>query len=411
MASLCCRSTERRRAANGCLPSCLWLLLALLSVYAANAADDTENRSRLEALGRQIGDLRQGLTTDRKHYSELQSQLAGVEKRLASLSRTNDEMRQDLGRQRQSLARLGLRRDALEERLAAQKKVLRRQFRGRFLISRQGGPLRLILADSGSIPRGRLMVYYDYIQQGIRDKLLAAEQTRDRLSRVENELLDRQARIQTLLADQELMLVDEQQKKNQRQQLLAQLNAAIAGKQATLEHALNDQHRLQKLLDGLQQGEQTEIFSEPLEKPAYTRQKTRQKRVFSEQKKALPWPLRGKVVAHFGRRRTKLGLRWRGVMIASPAGNAVHAVFAGKVVFADWFRGFGLLMIVDHGQGYMTLYGHNQRLDKRSGEQVAQGETIARVGSSGGMSRSALYFELRFQGRPQDPLRWFVRRG
>ncbi len=413
MGSHCFRWTERgRRAARSrLLTGCALSVLLITSGTLSGAADRAASEQRLEVLKRQIVDLRQGLVSDKKSYDALQKLLAEVEKRLAGIARARDDLRQGLRQQRRNLARLGLQRQALDERLLAQRQSLRRQFKARFLISRQGGPLRLILDDSGSIPRGRLMVYYDYIQRQISDQLMAARQTRDRLAVVEDELRDSQARLQSLLDEQERMLSEEQQRKAERTRLLAQLDAAIASKQASLAQALDDQRRLQALLDGLQQGERHRRPDKPSAKPAPARREDAPVLAFASQKAALPWPLHGKVVAHFGRRRTKMGLRWRGVMIASEPGKAVQAVYAGKVIFADWFRGFGLLIIIDHGEGYMTLYGHNQRLEKRDGEQVAQGETIAHVGSTGGLSRSALYFEVRHHGRPEDPLRWFTRRG
>src|SRR5690606_30440571 len=124
----------------------------------------------------------------------------------------------------------------------------------------------------------------------------------------------------------------------------------------------------------------------------------------------LDWPVQGSLAAHYGSRRAVGDLTWRGVLIRAPLGAEVRAVSYGRVAFADWLRGFGLLLIVDHGDGYMTLYGHNQGLYKEVGEWVDTGEVIAAVGDGDGQGEAGLYFELRQQGRPVNPVPWIARR-
>jgi septal ring factor EnvC (AmiA/AmiB activator) len=114
----------------------------------------------------------------------------------------------------------------------------------------------------------------------------------------------------------------------------------------------------------------------------------------------------GRLAAGFGERREVGDLRWRGAFITAPANRDVHAVAHGRVAFADWLRGFGLLIIIDHGDDYMTLYGHNQSLYKAVGDTVAPGDVIASVGDTGGMDRNGVYFELRHKGEPQNPQNW-----
>jgi septal ring factor EnvC (AmiA/AmiB activator) len=120
----------------------------------------------------------------------------------------------------------------------------------------------------------------------------------------------------------------------------------------------------------------------------------------------LKWPAQGRMVHHFGAYREQGALRWNGVLIAAPPGSPVRAVHHGRVVFADWMRGFGNLIIVDHGGGYMSLYGHNESLLKGPGDWVRGGETLATSGNSGGQSQAGLYFEIRHKGTPVNPARW-----
>jgi len=128
---------------------------------------------------------------------------------------------------------------------------------------------------------------------------------------------------------------------------------------------------------------------------------------FASARGKLPWPVNGRLLARFGETRgDDARTKWDGVMISASSGSQVHAVHGGRVVFADWLRGAGLLVILDHGNGYLSLYGHNQSLLKKPGDVVKAGEAISTVGTSGGQDTPALYFAIRQQGRPTDPSQW-----
>ena len=131
---------------------------------------------------------------------------------------------------------------------------------------------------------------------------------------------------------------------------------------------------------------------------------------FSRLRGQLALPVRGELTGRFGSPRSDGGLTWKGLFLATKSGESVRAVAAGRVVYADWLRGFGNLLIVDHGEGYMSLYGYNEALLKHIGDEVHSGDTVATVGNSGGSVDSGLYFELRHQGKPIDPLSWVGRR-
>jgi murein hydrolase activator len=127
---------------------------------------------------------------------------------------------------------------------------------------------------------------------------------------------------------------------------------------------------------------------------------------FSRLRGKLAWPVSGQLLARFGEARAG-GVRWDGVLVGTERGTPVKAIGEGRVVYADWLPGLGLLAIVDHGDGYLSLYGHNERLFKAAGEHVGAGDTLAAAGDSGGSSRPELYFEIRKGGKPVDPLPWF----
>jgi septal ring factor EnvC (AmiA/AmiB activator) len=129
---------------------------------------------------------------------------------------------------------------------------------------------------------------------------------------------------------------------------------------------------------------------------------------FATLKGRLRLPVRGELANQFGASREETGVHWKGVFIRSNTGETVHAIADGRVVYADWLRGFGNLLILDHGEGYMSLYANNEGLLRQVGEKVRSGDAIASVGASGGHAESGLYFELRRDGKPFDPMKWTV---
>jgi septal ring factor EnvC (AmiA/AmiB activator) len=182
-------------------------------------------------------------------------------------------------------------------------------------------------------------------------------------------------------------------RQRQRQADLAQLNATIETKDQRLQKLSRDQEELQRLLEVIEQA------VAELEVPA-------EYQAFANARGQMPWPVPGKASNRYGARRAQGSLRWQGLVIPAEEGSEVAAIHHGRVVFADWFRGSGLLLIIDHGDGYMSLYAHNQALLRDVGEWVSAGSAIATVGNSGGRAESALYFEIRENGKPTNPAPW-----
>ena len=195
---------------------------------------------------------------------------------------------------------------------------------------------------------------------------------------------------QTEFAARQSALVKE---RDQRKALIAELDAEAESKSTERGRLSADRQRLEMLL-----AELTRRVSE-LDGSQ-----------FLARKGSLPWPLIGALHSTFGRPRADGRLVWHGMVVAADEGQPVTAVFRGRVIFADWLRGFGLLTIIDHGSGFMTLYGHADSLTKTAGELVESGEVVARAGRSGGQSVSGLYFEVRQKGAARDPLRWLAKR-
>ena len=192
-----------------------------------------------------------------------------------------------------------------------------------------------------------------------------------------------------LLARQQDLLAQRDQRKG----LIAELDAEREDKAVARKRLQADRERLEQLLAELNR-----------------RATTLDGSAFLAGKGSLPWPLQGPIRSTFGRPRADGRLVWHGMVVSAEEGTPIKAVFRGRVIFADWLRGFGLLTIIDHGSGFMTLYGHADSLTKVVGDWVEAGELIARAGRSGGQSKSGLYFEIRQKGTARDPLGWLAKR-
>jgi septal ring factor EnvC (AmiA/AmiB activator) len=185
--------------------------------------------------------------------------------------------------------------------------------------------------------------------------------------------------------------------REERRVLVAKLDAGINDAGAEIARLKGEERRLAELV--VQLGELMAGFPVETDEP------------FVRLKGKLAWPIQGKITGNYGQLRGDGPVRWNGVLLEAAAGTPVRAVYHGRVAFADWLPGLGLLIIVDHGGGYMSLYGHNEALLKESGDWVEPGESIAQVGDTGGQSRPALYFEIRQNGEPVNPHPWIARRG
>ena len=271
--------------------------------------------------------------------------------------------------------------------------------------------LKLLLNQQDPNQIARHLHYYSYISRARADLIrdlkhnLAQLHTLTRQAQEKNSELDR---IKSERISNKRQL---EQEKNQRKSLLTQLSKKIHNQRREISNLQRNEKRLTKLVEQLakilvpklprkptRQHEPSVNTSVPDDSQADT--------AFRRLKGRLNLPVRGELVSHFGGPREDGGALWKGIFIRARSGAEVKAVASGRVVFADWLRGFGNLLILDHGAGYMSLYGNNEALYKQVGESVRAGDTVAAVGNSGGNPDSGLYFELRFQSKPFDPLSW-----
>ncbi|MFI4913725.1 MAG: murein hydrolase activator EnvC family protein [Steroidobacterales bacterium] len=368
------------------------LLLAAAAAGAAGGRSEAE----LKVLRAQIERITQQVSRDALERDRLSRNLRDAEVSLGAA-------RSELGRLRGELADRGERRRALaqqrtqqENALVAERAALSGQLRAAYLLGSQE-PLKLLLNQRDPLRSGRVFVYYQYFGRARAGQIAGIEEHMRRIDALDTDLGSEQRRLADLQDAQQQQLARLERARGERAQVLASLEAQSSSRMQRLARLQAQQADLEKLLREL---------SRSLKGVAPPDNAT----VFGRLRGLLPWPVSGKLVAEFGDRRAT-GVRWEGLVVATERGAPVKAVAGGRVLYADWLPGLGLLVILDHGEGYLSLYGHNDRLYKAAGEQVDSGEVIAASGDTGGRDQPELYFEIRHSGHPVDPRPWFRQRG
>lgn len=372
-------------------------LLAAVTVAPATASadavqDERATREKLEALNRAIEKIESEQRRDEAARDELQAELRDAETDLARLTErvTGIESRIDalvarLAELADEQARLAARRDAQRARVAEE---LRKAW-----ASGGDSSLKLLLNQEDPEALARVLTYYRYIAAARSEALAGFRETLAELSAVEATAAARRDELGTerdaLVARQRELAAA----RDRRREAVAALAASIAERDAQLARLARDAEALEEVLGEI------EAAIRDLAIPANYQP-------FTAARGSMPWPAAGEHANRFGRPRNQGKMRWRGVTINAEAGSTVQAIHHGRVVYADWLRGSGLLLVLDHGEGYMSLYAHNQSLLKDVGDWVTAGTPIATVGASGGRERAALYFEIREGGKPVDPARW-----
>jgi septal ring factor EnvC (AmiA/AmiB activator) len=256
--------------------------------------------------------------------------------------------------------------------------------------------LRLLLSQRDPATLGRLMAYYRYLNEYRAENIDAVIVQIARLDELRQQIAAEEERLQELARERYDELTGLQASRERRSALLAELRKKIAKEGLEVERLAAQEQDLTRLI-----AELSSILSDyPIRSEA----------AFSELRGKLTWPIAGALLHDFGQPRAGGELKWNGVVLAARRGQEVRAVYHGRVAFADWLAGMGLLVIVDHGEGFMTLYGYNETILKNTGDWVAPGDVIATVGESGGQSEASLYFELRRGTKPVNPRQWVTKR-
>ncbi len=381
------------------LPRFLILLLftaLALPAAAAPVLSESERQAKareLERLQQRLEALRAERDAVRGRFERDQKALREVERRIGRTVRELKRLEGKLRARRKRLQALRRQEGALQRKLAAQRELLARQVRAAWMTGRQEY-LKLLLNQEDPARLGRVVVYYRYFNAARKARIDAVRGTLEALARIAGQVREETARLEALrqrtLERQQTLRAD----RRQRRKVVARLQAELRDREQAIAHLQENERRLRAVLEAIEASLTDLLADSEVAQP------------FASRRGKLPWPVDGKVQKLYGKARQRSDLKWNGVRILAREGRTVRAIARGRVAYADWLRGYGLLLILDHGDGYMSLYGQNQSLFKEVGDWVEAGEPVAAVGRSGGQTQSALYFEIRHNGKPTNPLRW-----
>ena len=389
---------SRPGAGGGKRGAGLLLIGALVLPWPA-AADDADER--LEQKKAELRQLRQAadevaaeLDRTRSREESTRQAVFALEEDIAELRRRRNDNRQALEATGERLERLGQRRDELRARIGEHRERLAVYLRTAYRNGRHGYLRQLFGHEDPSRVR-QAVTYLRYLHQARQQAVTRLQNDRERLARVMEALRaerDKRQRLRTELADQKERI---EARLAEREDLLAELAARAQRQQERLAGIRSDQQALKQVIDRLARLRQEGVLLNVGDKH------------MGQLKGDLALPVaEPEVLARYGAQRQGRSLRWRGLLLGAEPGAEVRTIFRGRVAYADRLRGYGLVLIVDHGDGLLSLYAHNRVLYKEVGEWVETGEAVATVGTTGGRSRPATYFEVRHEGRPVDPLRW-----
>lgn len=384
-----------------------------------------QRRQQLQAeqrqLQRRLGELKQRLAAAEASHSEVADALSESEQAISTVNRRMRELAEARRQVERQISSLQDRGRATGARQTEQEAQLSRLLRAELGLSRQVAWQRWLAGDPpGSL--GREQRYTDLAAQARARSIGDLRERREQLQQLEAESVAKQTELAAIAQEEKQARVQLLRQQDARKQTLARLSRQISGQRRTIVSLERDDQRLATLVEQLARllAEQARRAEES-RKAAAAAARRGAARGSEEAEPAagaktaalrgkLHLPVQGEIAARFGAvRRTEAGVNaptWKGVFIRAPQGTDVRAVAAGRVVFADWLRGFGNLLIVDHGDGLLSVYGNNESLLRSVGEKIDADEVIAVVGNTGGNTESGLYFELRLEGRPIDPLKW-----
>lgn len=401
----------------------LFLLLIAMFVVALPAMADqrSETVRELERAKKEVVELENALDKLKVQQNTAQKQLRQAETEIANLGKKIAELKKELADTEAKLAWLAEEKQKAEEKRQEQEKVFATQAKATYESGRQEY-IKLLLNQQDPDKLSRTLVYYDYVSQARLVQLSEFKETLKQLQEIETDM----ARYQQELTAQNTALQEQHQQlaaaRKKRLQALASIKQQIAVKNDRISERERDQIELSRVLRTIdatlaRQAREREAQSAASTTTATPKNETKgqivsdQQQVgsgtFAQLKGKLAWPVSGKVIASYGSvRGDDSRSKWDGVVIGANRGSAVKAIYNGRVVYSDWLRGVGWLIIVDHGQGYYSLYGHNQSLLKRVGDTVKAGDTLASVGNSGGTESTGLYFSIRQRGQTVNPALW-----
>ncbi|USP58553.1 murein hydrolase activator EnvC [Aeromonas veronii] len=446
-----CEVISQKTSRVGLLAGALFFCLSFGASKPALAANQ-----QLGTMQSQIKEQQKTIKLSKQELAKLNTQLKADEQAISAAAAKLNQTRQQLKQNQQTLATLQKDKLGLEVQAKHQKQLLAKQAESAFQAGNHDY-LKLLLNQQDPAKLSRSLDYYDYLNKARIEAIDALRATRDKLAKNQQATKETETRLQTLLAEQQehhqTLLASQQSRAKVRNQL----QQSVQDDEQKLTKLVKEEKALKARLEELRRKREEQERRERAERERLAKLKAEQERQrkLAEQRRAeqqrlaaqqnktvkpaepaeevasskpergsgissaghysglktngsLRWPVQGPILISYGSPRTAQ-LKWKGTLIGASEGTQVKAVAPGQVVYADWLDGFGMLLVIDHGKGYMSLYGHNQSLLRQVGQNVEQGEPVALVGDSGGQDRPGLYFEIRYQGEAINPTKWLAK--
>ncbi|HVL02292.1 MAG TPA: peptidoglycan DD-metalloendopeptidase family protein [Dongiaceae bacterium] len=387
------------------LPASAWLqfaltcalLMGLLHVSKLAIADDKQpdpvaTQKELKQVQAQLKQLQEKIRATQSRRSTAEKELRAAEKAIGASKARLREVAEQQKAAEEEVARL----EVEQQRLEAEKQRQQAAIKASVIAAHRSGRqeyVKMLLNQEDPQQLSRHLKFYEYFRAARLQKIDAFNQTLTELDRNREQIATRMAELETLRGELDLHQQKLVEAQTQRKALLAKLDASLQDSASQTKRLKANESNLEKVLKAVQES-MADLPRHMGSGP------------FGKLQGKLLWPTQGRLLRSFGSYREEGALRWNGVLIGAAEGSPVQAVAHGRVVFADWMRGFGNLIIVDHGAGYMSLYGQNESLLKTPGDWVSAGDLIARSGTSGGQTQPGLYFEIRHRGKPVNPALW-----
>jgi septal ring factor EnvC (AmiA/AmiB activator) len=370
-----------------------WLISEPQSSLVHATQDDEKHKAALDKVRREISKMQTDIRETQMQHDSAQKDLLKIEIELARINKQLAKVKNKIRGEQLKLRKLYRKRKSLKKDLKAQHSLLAGQIRSAYMMGRQEY-VKIILNIEEAASVQRTMTYYEYFNRARLSRIKSTTNTLASLEVVEDKIKNQTASLKATREQRKRKQAELKTVSGSRARAVARLHSELVDKEQQLVQLQEDEQRLQQLIKDLDRAI-PDILTDPGKRTPFAKLKGR-----------LKWPTTGELEALYGKRRNASRVKWTGVIIRASSGKDVKAVSHGRIAFADFLRGYGLLLIIDHGDGYMSLYGHNQTIYKDIGEWVEAGETIASVGNSGGQQHTGLYFEIRHNGKPTNPVKW-----
>lgn len=378
-------------------PTPLYLLFSSVGVFLLLntniARAENGESSELKTVRSQIDNVRNNLQDARYETARLRKELKENEKIATTVLTQAQQLKNQIKLKSSELLELEKERETESKQLAEERRWMAKQMQATYKLG-TNDYIRLILNQKDPNKVGRSIAYYNYYNKARVTRIYQNMDRLEQLDKLETSILKETIELKQLKDESEQKLKEFANYRLSRKKIIARINQYISEQDNQLTTLQDNERELEGLVTELIK-EETPVVDNFEDMPNFVSLKGK-----------LQWPLNGTPFNRFGARKPVGNFKWQGILITGDAGTEVQAISTGKVIFADWFKNLGLLIIVDHGGGYMSLYGHNQNIHKKVGDWVLAGEKIAAVGDTGGQEINGVYFELRKDGKPLNPNRW-----